>query len=127
VTGEVLRGYWSTLSREEQERADRFLHEHERARFVAARGVLRVILSSCLGVEPPSVEFRYSAKGKPSLGGDWAQSGLQFNLAHSGDLAVFSVVRHGFVGVDVEQIRPVPDLLGLTERFFSARECAELK
>jgi 4'-phosphopantetheinyl transferase len=127
VTGEGITGFWSTLSSQERERAGRFALERDRARFVAARGFLRAILGSSLGADPQSVEFLYGAKGKPSLGGAFAHSGLQFNLAHSGGLAVFAVARHGMVGVDVEQLRPVPGLSGLMDRFFAPLECAEIK
>ncbi len=127
VASEAQAGFWSTLSRPEQDRATRFVREGDRRRFVTARGVLRAILGARLGTEPQRVEFAYSAKGKPSLGGVFAHSGWQFNLAHSGDLAVFALARGGLVGVDVEQIRPVPDLPGLIKRFFSAREGAAIQ
>jgi 4'-phosphopantetheinyl transferase len=127
VTCERVVGFRSTLSSQERERAARFASERDRGRFVAARGFLREILAACLRTEPQSVEFTYSAKGKPSLGGAFAGSGLQFNLTHSGGLAVIAVARHGIIGVDVEQIRPVPDLSALIGRFFSASECAHIK
>jgi 4'-phosphopantetheinyl transferase len=127
VTSEASAGFWSTLSSQERERAARYAAQSERARFVVARGLLRAILGSALGVEPQSLEFLYSTKGKPSLGGAYARSGLQFNLAHSGGLAVFAVVRDRIVGVDVEQLRPIPDLSDLIKRYLSPGECAELK
>jgi 4'-phosphopantetheinyl transferase len=80
-----------------------------------------------VGAEPDSLEFAYSAKGKPSLGGAFAKCGLEFNLAHSSGLAVFAVARHGMVGVDVEKIRPIPDLSTLSQRFLTPRECAEIE
>ena len=126
VTDERLAGFWSTLCPQEQERAARLVLERDRGRFVAARGLLRSILGFCLGTEPHKVEFAYSAKGKPSLGGAHATHELQFNLAHSGGLGVFVVARQGLVGVDVEELRPIPDLARLLKSFFSPRECAEV-
>jgi 4'-phosphopantetheinyl transferase len=120
-------GSWSILSSTERDRANRFASHRDRARFLAARGLLRTILGSCLGVQPQRLVFGYSARGKPLLGGTFASCGLEFNVAHSGDLAVFAVAQHGVVGVDVEQIRPVPELSTLIERCLSARECAEIK
>ena len=127
VTGEALDGFRATLSAPERERAARFAAQRERNRFVAARGLLRAILGSALGADPQAVEFLYDAKGKPSLGGAPALSGLQFNLAHSGGLAVFAVAHGRKVGVDVEQLRPVPELSHLVERYFSTAERAEMK
>jgi 4'-phosphopantetheinyl transferase len=127
LAGEVIDGLWPTLSTAERERAARFAAQRERTRFVAARGLLRAILGSALDAEPHSVEFRYDAKGKPSLGGALARSGLQFNLAHSGGLAVFAVARDRQVGVDVEQLRQVPELAELVGRYFSTGERAEMQ
>jgi len=127
VTGDGSTKFWSTLSNQERDRAARLASECERTRFVAARGLLRVLLGSSLSADPQSLEFLYSTKGKPSLGGAYARSGLQFNLAHSRGLAVFAVVRDRIVGVDVEQLRPIPDLSDLIKRYLSPGECAELK
>jgi 4'-phosphopantetheinyl transferase len=124
VSSERLAALRSALSPEEGERARRFISDRDRGRFVAARGLLRSILSSCLGTEPRKLQFAYSAKGKPSVGGSHAGAGLQFNLAHSGALGVFAVARQGLVGVDVEELRAIPDLAGLAARCFTARESA---
>ena len=113
VTGERLTAFLSTLSGRERERASRLRLERDRARFIVARGVLRLILSACLGIEPRKIEFAYSAKGKPSLGAAHARPELQFSLAHSGALGVFAVARQGLVGVDVEEIRPLPEFAAL--------------
>jgi 4'-phosphopantetheinyl transferase len=126
VAPESALRFWSTLSAQERERAARFIAKRERTRFVAARGRLRLILGSALGVKPQSVEFVYSAKGKPSLGGAFARCGLEFNLAHSAGLAVFALAQRHVLGVDVEQVRPVPELVNLVRRYFSSSECAEV-
>ncbi len=121
-----LTGFHSLLSSQERARACRFILQRDQARFIAARGLLRVILSSCLGAEPGALEFDYSPRGKPSLAGAFARRGLQFNLAHSGGLAVFAVARYAALGVDVEQVRPIPHLSQVIEHSFSAHERAEL-
>ena len=54
--------------------------------------------------------------GKPRLaGGD-----LHFNVSHSGDLVLIGLCRDHPVGVDVEQKRPIANLMQLAERFLSA-------
>jgi 4'-phosphopantetheinyl transferase len=126
VSAERLTALQPSLAGDEQARAERFRLPRDRARFVAGRGLLREILGSRIGAEPRMLQFCYSAKGKPSLGGAYANHELQFNMAHSGALAVFAISRHGPIGVDVEQVRPVPDLLALSARCFTERERSQL-
>ena len=47
---------------------------------------------------------------------------LQFNLAHSGGLALLAVTRSGAVGIDIERIRPLPDYDRIMRSFFSTAE-----
>jgi 4'-phosphopantetheinyl transferase len=123
---ERLKAFWLTLSKRERLRAMRFTFERERHRFVTARGFLRCILCQLLDTEPNTLEFNYGPAGKPSLGGALAHSGVEFSVAHSDNLALFALSCSGAVGVDVEEIRPMPDLDGLIERCFSASESAEV-
>jgi 4'-phosphopantetheinyl transferase len=66
------------------------------------------------------VQFVYSAHAKPSLPGGQ----LAFNLSHSQQVALFAFCRETAVGVDVEQIRPMPDGEEIAARFFSADDNA---
>jgi 4'-phosphopantetheinyl transferase len=111
----------ATLSADERARAKRLPVARDRERFVAARGGLRTILGSLLGMMPAEVRFRYGPRGKPELDGA-PDPVVHFNLSHSGDRALVAVSRSQQVGVDVEQVRPVPGLLPLVTRFFSDRE-----
>ncbi len=123
---EVIAGFCATLSTQERERAGRFALERDRLRFVASRGLLRTLLASCLSTEPQLLQFNYTARGKPSLGGPFARSELQFSLAHADGLGLFAVARRSLVGVDLERIRPVSAISEIIERSFSARERAEV-
>jgi 4'-phosphopantetheinyl transferase len=93
---------------------------------VVAHGVLRAILGRYLNVAPASVRFVYGLHGKPSLAADFAASDIQFNLSHAGELAVVAVARTRAVGVDVEEVRPLPDLEAMARRYFAARETRAL-
>jgi 4'-phosphopantetheinyl transferase len=106
------------LSADEQVRADQFRNERDRRCFVVARCGLRQILGRYLGRDARALEFTYGAYGKPLL----ANCGLEFNLAHSGDLALVAVATDRPVGVDLERIKPIADLERLAERFFTAGE-----
>jgi 4'-phosphopantetheinyl transferase len=106
------------------ERAARFRFEQGRNRFVAARGFLRTLLSRYVPAEPAELEFVYGPFGKPSLAGNLTESGLNFNLAHSDNLALLAVTRIGAIGVDVERIEELRDSDALVAQFFSATERA---
>ena len=64
----------------------------------------------------------YQAHGKPELGPPWKACGLEFNVSHSHELAVYAFTRGSQIGVDVECIRPMPNAAALLERFFSPEE-----
>ena len=115
-----------TLSHDELTRADRFSFSRDRQRFVVCRGMLRKILSEYLKVEPSRLRFSYEEKGKPHLVGGFHESGLQFNLAHSHELALYAFTLVRRIGVDLEYIRPLPDIDQISKRFFSAFENATL-
>src|SRR5258706_431836 len=80
------------LSNDERGRADRFHFDSDRNHFIVARGWLRIIIGYYLRVEPAELRFDYSSYGKPSLSKPFAEvTGLNFNLAHSGDLAILGM------------------------------------
>ncbi len=115
---------WSVLSDDECERARRFHFEIHRRVFVAAHAATRRILAGYAGVAPASLAFSVGEFGKPSVVN---QRGLEFNLSHSGDLALLAVSRSGAVGVDVEQWNPEIEHLHLAEHFFSVAERSALR
>jgi 4'-phosphopantetheinyl transferase len=55
------------------------------------------------------------------------ETNLEFNLSHSGNIALCAVTRGTAIGVDVEHIRDLHDMQGLANRFFSAEEAAQLE
>ena len=114
------------LSTDEISRADRFHFAKDRNHFVAARGLLRTLLSAYHGIDPEDLRFVYADKGKPSL--EETQHGtVNFNLAHSHDMAIYAFTHDREVGVDLEYVRE--DLAGeqIAQRFFSPREIEMLK
>jgi 4'-phosphopantetheinyl transferase len=112
------------LSDDERKRADRFAVEPPRRRFVKSRAALRTILGRYLAVAAEDVALQYDGSGKPSLAGEFRASGLQFNLAHSGELALVAVTVDCPVGVDVEFRRPVRGRDEIARRYFAAAELA---
>jgi 4'-phosphopantetheinyl transferase len=116
------------LSPDERTRAGRFQVEGHRERFIAGRGMLRLILGRYCDVQPAELRFDYAPNGKPALrwgAGTRSPGALHFNLAHSDGVGVLAITRVGPVGVDVEHVRDFPELSEFVRGFFSAREAAE--
>lgn len=122
VPAKALHHYSLDLSEDERQRAGRYAFEREWRRFVVARGWLRRLLAERLDARPQDIRFSYGKHGKPALAPPFAHSGLSFNLAHSGDLAVYAFARAQALGVDVEAMRALSDADGIAARFFSATE-----
>jgi 4'-phosphopantetheinyl transferase len=114
------------LSAGELERANRLQNEADRWRLTYARGLLRRVLGGYVAAQPAALEFTTGIGGKPALGGAHAQSGVAFNLSHSGDWVVIAAARDMHVGVDIERIRPAFPVRDIAGRFFAATETAAL-
>jgi 4'-phosphopantetheinyl transferase len=117
-----VRALTDLLSTDEMERANRFVFERDRRRFIVGRSGLRQLLAARLGVQPQAIEFTYGPRGKPALGPRFSGSDLRFNLSHSGGLAVVALAAGRELGVDVEEVRALPDATDVAARFFSRRE-----
>jgi 4'-phosphopantetheinyl transferase len=116
-----------TLSADERARAERFHFERDRNRFIASQGILRLILGRYANVEPARIRFSHGLHGKPTLAASCGEGGLGFNSSHSRGLLLYAVTRDREIGVDVEYIRPLPDLQQIAAQFFSAGENAALR
>src|SRR5262245_43497737 len=104
------------LSREERQRAKRFLHPVVRREFVRTRAWLRHILARYLQEPPEHLQFAYGDGGKPHLANAEEGRGICFNVAHSHGVALAAVAVDRLVGVDVETNRSGKDLEGLAQR-----------
>ena len=114
------------LSSDELTRASRFHFSRDRQRFVAGRALLRTILAGYLRTDANGLTFSYSKKEKPSLASDHAESGVTFNVSHSGGIALLAFTRGREIGVDVEQVRQDSDLQAIARRVFSMHEQNQL-
>ncbi|WP_316978800.1 4'-phosphopantetheinyl transferase family protein [Shumkonia mesophila] len=100
---------WALLDDRERQRAERFIHDRDRHRFVAAHAGLRLALAAETGQPPRALGFTATPGGKPQL----ERHALSFNLSHSGAIAVVATCRGSAVGVDVEMAGRLRDLDGL--------------
>lgn len=121
TTAAELIAHSQILSKDEILRAKHYKFESDRQRFITARANLRLILAQHLDTLPQNLQFSYGAHGKPSLVN---APHLNFNLSHSGQLAVCAVSYHGAIGVDIEYLKPRHHLNQIANRFFYPEELA---
>jgi 4'-phosphopantetheinyl transferase len=114
-----------TLSEDEHDRAERYVSKSVRDRFIAGRGALRTLLGRYLGCDPRSVHFRFGGEGRPELAFFQNDAGLDFNVSHSHDLTLIAIARGRRIGIDLERIRPIPEVEAIVRDFFTATERAD--
>lgn len=118
------------LDEHERTRMAAFRRVEDRARYLAAHALTRLVLASHLGldldldIDPAALDLDRTCDcgkphGKPRLAGRPDDPG--FSLTHSGGL-VGVALGTGPVGVDVERRRPLSDLDGLARHALSAAE-----
>jgi 4'-phosphopantetheinyl transferase len=110
------------LSPDERSRADRFHDSVERAHFIVARAIIRLLLSKYLGTGPEEISFCYSSTGKPFIAG----RGINFNLAHSDGTAVYAFTSNREIGVGLEMVRIDFPAIGVARQFFASEELRNL-
>lgn len=104
----LLGALWPTLDPNERAQASAFRSQRLRHRFVASRGIRRLLLGWWIGRPAHELRFHEGPHGKPRLAPP-GSARPQFSVAHSGDLAVFALTDPARpVGVDVEAVRPQP-------------------
>ena len=86
-----------SLSDAERERAARFVHARDAARFRAGRAWARRLISAELGVAPGDLPLTVGRHGKPELPGN----PINFNLTHTTE-QIWLAVSDGPVGIDLE-------------------------
>lgn len=112
----------SVLNEEERARAEKFHFDQERELYKVAHSALRLILCDYAQLPPKELAFTLNDYGKPEL----AESPLQFNLSHSGDLVLIAFAAETSLGIDVEKIDEKRAKMDLARRFFSSGEIVQL-
>ena len=116
-----------SLAEDERLKMERFHFAADRLRFGFGRVLLRRLLGGYLQRPPEEIQFRYTEFGKPYLSFEPGQTKLEFNISHSGDIILFAFAQGVPVGVDVERIKPLPELEQIARRFFSPGEQKDLE
>jgi 4'-phosphopantetheinyl transferase len=124
-TGEVAR-FQALLSDAERSDAGGFHFPKDRDSYIVRHGILRILLSAYRKQHPRDVEFSFRPLGKPELENAPPQASLHFSHSHSEVLAFYAMTSTCPVGVDIECLKPIPDMDRIVKQFFSSRETQAL-
>lgn len=113
------------INPEERARAARFINPDHGENFALVRGTLRRCLASYLGIDAGDIEFIFNQYGKPAVTPAQNKIELHFNVSHSHQMAAFGFTIGRRVGIDIEAIKSLKDMQGLTQHICSPEELAE--
>ncbi len=116
----------SLLDAGEHARWSRFRRDEDRARYLVAHALARLVLAAHLGTPAAKLGFAAVCRqcggtdhGKPRLR---AAGNIEFSLSHSGERVVLAVARDAALGVDVERLKPRRDVAAVIQAVLSAAE-----
>ncbi|MCH4547460.1 4'-phosphopantetheinyl transferase superfamily protein [Rhizobium changzhiense] len=112
------------LSEEEQVRLERLISERSKAHFVFGRHLLRIALSRHFRTPTEQWEFKIDKLGKPRVLSPQSLNGVRFSLSHTEGLVGCAISPDYEVGLDVENLRHLPDAEALAQIIMSTEELA---
>ena len=112
------------LDSDETRRLNAFKHPGARQQFCTSHTALRNILGRYLALAPEEVVIRLAEGGKPGMPG--TPPPLHFNLSHAGNRALLAISQNHDVGIDIENLRPIPGTERIARRVFSGSEIERL-
>ncbi|WP_295717015.1 4'-phosphopantetheinyl transferase superfamily protein [Mucilaginibacter sp.] len=107
----------SLLQPDEIVRANRYLQEKDRTRFIVSRAALRQILGKYTNQSAVDLKFSIGTNKKPYISG----TDIRYNVSHSADWVLIAIANTN-VGVDTEKINPLFDFTSILEDNFSKAE-----
>lgn len=112
--GDELLAEWLLEADESKRREISLMRQADKRRLrIAADHLCRTAAAEALGLSPAEVKFGKNEHGKPIT------DGMEFNLSHSGDIAVCAVSDKP-IGIDIEALREIRT--DAAKRFASAEE-----
>jgi 4'-phosphopantetheinyl transferase len=115
---------FALLSPVERAKIESFSFDDLKFKNIIYRGVLRILLSRFIKINPQAILIRNQDQGKPFLCNNLDRGILEFNLSHSFTWAVYAFALNRVVGIDIEEDKNsiVPD--DLVPLVFSSSERA---
>ena len=114
------------LTDDEWDRCQRFAYAEGLRERLAARFMVRSVLSRYAPVDPRDWQFVENAHGRPEVAMPLDAAHLRFNLSHADGVVIMVVSAHYEVGVDVERLGRRARL-AIAERFFAPSEVDALR
>jgi len=121
-SGQDISAWEHFLSEEEIQRSKKYIFQNDNQRFVARRGILRLLLGQYLRIDPTAICYQINQFGKSAI----PSNAIRFNLSACQNKVVIALSLQSEIGVDIEQVRFLPDLDRIAKQWFSTKECAEL-
>ena len=113
VHGQPWDSLLSLLCDDERSRLHRFRFDEDKWIYAVSHAALRSLLGQILDERADDVALSVSASGKPRLcaarHGAMAAGSVHFNISHTRGMVAVAVAGRP-VGVDVERVRPLPDM-----------------
>lgn len=117
-----LKHLYPLLSNAEKERSERFKFYKHRKSYIASHGFLHTALGYYINTPANEIEFSQGEQGKPSIAEKQNSENIQFNLSHSGNLAILAICKNHQLGIDIECSNRQADWAGIARRFFTKHE-----
>lgn len=119
-TTESLNSLFSILSIDEQQKANDFYSNKHRTSYILRKSALRQILSQYCMTNPNAINFKYTYYQKPYF--KINPFNLQFNMSHSYNMAILAITKKHSIGIDLECIQPMENVIDIANQFFSPQE-----
>jgi 4'-phosphopantetheinyl transferase len=108
------------LTAEEQGRAERRRAGKVREEFAVGRACLRILLGNFFAANPLIIPISEGPYGKPSVSMDGRS--VFFNVTHSRGIILIALSKSGDVGIDVERIDSITDIIEIAKSAFRSDE-----
>ena len=116
LTPNLFKVFYSNLSAERKEKADKLKMQRDKDASVSAEILLKYGLKK-LGIEYNELDYGYKQNKKPYLKG--LSLPIEFNISHSGDYVICAISSNE-VGCDIEKMNNIN--LNIGKRFFHKYE-----
>ncbi len=114
----------AVLSLTELTRANQYVNDSDRNRFIVTRAYLKRIISTFLNKEIEDIDIGYEQFGKPFLKGD---KDFHFNSSHTKDTFAIACSPNGKIGIDLESLNRDINIPKLEKFLFTPDELSQFR